>query len=163
MECPLREGGQKIQCLKCGQRLQIPVPNRRETVLGSLIASSEPPAAEPSLQVGPPPVPRAQAKAKRRRADVDKVLSACPSCGQRHKLHPDDLGDDVECLDCGLWFQANEWRRRSLFSTSLVFGNLSVVGGVLSLLGSLVMDISVSSSSGFGPPRVHNVGSCSSR
>lgn len=71
-ECPEHKGGLKITCLKCGQRLQIPMPSPSKTILGTLVPAtsvtgpSPPDGSELSLPPSPsctsvPPPPLAPA------------------------------------------------------------------------------------------------------
>src|SRR5262245_55486520 len=53
MEAPLERGGDKINCLKCGQRLQIPSPKHAQTVLAADLTSPD------SFSVTPIPVAQA--------------------------------------------------------------------------------------------------------
>lgn len=41
-QVPVEEGGQKVNCSTCGQRLQIPFPPRNRTILASLVENQQP-------------------------------------------------------------------------------------------------------------------------
>jgi DNA-directed RNA polymerase subunit M/transcription elongation factor TFIIS len=92
------EAGHKMSCPTCGQRLQVPAPNR--TVLGKL----EPRAEEPAR---PQPKPAA-----RDEADEDLVpVEDCPECGKALQVPEEDLGRRVECPRCGKRFVARRLRK----------------------------------------------------
>lgn len=76
---PERAAGKKGPCPSCGQRLQVPVPERKRTMLGRLLYGEDRPrllpASEPPPEAYPPPMP---------------VLPAVPVAEVDH-----DYGDDL--------------------------------------------------------------------
>jgi hypothetical protein len=68
LESPDEKAGGKVNCPKCQQRLQVPVPPRSKTMLGSLLPTSEPPRTPPASPPRPVAVPRGK---KKRRVVVD--------------------------------------------------------------------------------------------
>jgi hypothetical protein len=96
MEVSDADGGAKIACLSCGQRLQVPMPPLSKTVLAPLV--SHPPAAAirliPPAVIQPAPVMKPQPIAPVGSAqvlapvddvvvlEVDKPMVRCWRCGQ---------------------------------------------------------------------------------
>jgi S1-C subfamily serine protease len=55
-ELPESQGGQKINCRKCQQRIQVPVPNRARTIMATELPSGPSAGAPPTgVQPGAPP------------------------------------------------------------------------------------------------------------
>jgi hypothetical protein len=62
MEAPVAQAGNKINCLKCGQRLQIPSVERAKTILAPMVAMPAKPAGQPAA-AGTPVATQAAAAA----------------------------------------------------------------------------------------------------
>lgn len=90
------EAGRKMNCPTCGQRRQVPAPNR--TVLGKLEAHAEEPARpKPKLAV---------------RGEDLVPVEDCPECGKALQVPEEDVGRRVECPRCGEWFVARRLKKR---------------------------------------------------
>src|SRR5262245_37302431 len=99
MTAPDRKAGQKFDCLKCGQRLQVPAPApppaRNRTILGSLMAPfrRRSPAA-------PAPVSRESVPGR-------PLTVPCSGCGQLLQIATSSLGGQVRCPKCKAVFTIN--------------------------------------------------------
>jgi hypothetical protein len=93
MDAPVERAGTKINCLKCGQRLQIPPPERAKTILAPVLGVHEEPKQDdpasesitPSSQVQTPPAqplplaPLAPPAAPRESSETPTPIASAPS------------------------------------------------------------------------------------
>ncbi len=97
LTAPEKKAGRKAPCPQCGQRLQIPFPVRKKTVLGKLMPES--PTSSP-LPLKPP-----LATELRGHTQVE-----CPACGFLFPVPEGHLGRWLECPKCEVGFTASAAR-----------------------------------------------------
>lgn len=105
MEAPAHKVGKKINCLKCGQRLQIPPPPRG-TILAKPLPSPEGPSAKSSSARGSKPGHH-RSHAVGLPSVSRTVELVCPTCNSKFQAEEATLGLWVKCPRCDEGFIAS--------------------------------------------------------